>query len=352
MPDAPHPTTTAGPPQQQLPAVPAGLHPALADPGTNPAAAYVASLPSPASQRVQGEALGVLACLLLEQGWPAVRAMRPAERWRLALGLDWGQVRAGHVGQLRSRLVEHYAPATCNGHLAALRKVLAWARDMGQMPAEPYDAARRAAAVVKGNSRRAGREVQAVELGALAAACAADARPQGARDAAMLAVLYGAGLRRAEAVGLTLADYDADSGALQVRGKGRHHRTSYVTNGAAQAMADWLALRGPEPGPLFLGITSAGRIAPADSEHMTGQAVLAMLRRRAAQAGVASFSPHDLRRTYAGDLLDAGADLATVQMLMGHASPTTTARYDRRPEAARRRAAERLHFPYQRRAAA
>jgi site-specific recombinase XerD len=349
---APIPARPATAVAGQPPAVAAAPRrlPALADPGTNPAEAYVASL-APTSRRTQGDALGVLACLLLEMDWPAIAALRPAERWQLALGLDWGQVRSGHVGKLRAQLAERYAPATANGHLAALRRVLRCARSLGRMAAVDHEAAVADLAPVRGNSAPAGRSLPAAELGALFDSCADDPRPQGARDAAMLAVLYGAGLRRAELVGLDLADYDPDSGALAVRGKGRRHRTTYVTNGAAEAVGVWLGLRGAEPGPLFVGITRHGRLDPQRA-RMTGQAVLAMLRRRAAQAGVAGFSPHDLRRSYAGDMLDAGADLATVQTLMGHASPTTTARYDRRPEAARRRAAERLHVPYRRRVAA
>jgi site-specific recombinase XerD len=80
---------------------------------------------------------------------------------------------------------------------------------------------------------------------------------------------------------------------------------------------------------------------------MTPDAVLKALARRARQAHLSRpFSPHDLRRTFAGDLLDSGADIATVSALMGHSSVAVTARYDRRGEAVKVRAADLLHYPY------
>ncbi len=119
--------------------------------------------------------------------------------------------------------------------------------------------------------------------------------------------------------------------------------TTYLDGGAAAAIADWLAVRGAIAGPLLCPVNKAGKIT---IRRLSDQAVLGALQKRATQATVKGFSPHDLRRTFISDLLDAGADIATVQRMAGHASPETTSRYDRRGEATKRRAASLLHLAY------
>ena len=103
-------------------------------------------------------------------------------------------------------------------------------------------------------------------------------------------------------------------------------------------------MRGPEPGPLFVPVLKSGRMVV---RRLIPHAIYKMLGKRAQQAGVKAFSPHDLRRTFVSDLLDAGADIATVQQLAGHAGIATTVKYDRRGEAAKRRAVELLHVPFE-----
>jgi site-specific recombinase XerD len=230
--------------------------------------------------------------------------------------------------------------------LAALRGVLKECWRLGYMTAEDYH---RAADVptIKAQTLPRGRALASGEISALMGACGRDSSPAGIRDAALIAVLYGAGLRRSESVGLDLPDYNVETGELVICGaKGRKDRLGYATNGSADALKDWLVVRGGDPGPLFCSINKGGRIR---IRRLTDQAVLHILKKRAVQAGVASFSPHDLRRSFISDLLDAGADISTAQQLAGHSNVQTTARYDRRGEATKRKAAELLHVPYLRR---
>jgi integrase len=240
--------------------------------------------------------------------------------------------------------METKSPATANRVLAALRGVLREAWKLGLMDAQAF---RHAVDVpgVRGERLPRGRALSRRELQKVFSACARDESPIARRDAALLAVLYGGGLRRSEAVGLDLMDYHRETSELWVRrGKGGTQRVSFMTDGATRALDCWLAVRGSEQGPLFWPADGRGR--PPLNRRMTDHAIALMLRRRARQARVQPFTPHDLRRSFVSDLLDAGADMVTVAKLAGHANVQTTARYDRRGEEAQRRAAELLRVPF------
>jgi integrase len=254
--------------------------------------------------------------------------------------LDWTALGYAECQAIRAELASRYAPA-----MSALRGVRRECFRLGLISAEQL--ARSAdLAGVRGERLPAGRHVSSLELLALFQSCAADPRAaSGARDVALIAVLAGAALRRAEASALDLTEVDLGEGSLVVRGKGGRERRAFLAQGGEEALGAWIAVRGTEPGPLFVGVAKGGAIDPAMG-GIGPDAILAILRRRARRAGVADFSAHDLRRTFIGEALEAGADLAAVQQLAGHRSVTTTARYDRRPEAARRQAARRARIPY------
>ncbi len=298
-------------------------------PCQHPALVYLAHL-GPGSRRTMRQALDVIATLVSG-------GVLDAET------MNWPALEYQHTIAIRSALAERYAPTTASKILAALRGVLKESWRLGLMDAETYH---RAADLpgIKGERLPRGRALSTGELRSLFRVCGDDPTPAGRRDAAMLAVLYGAGLRRSEVVSLDVGDYEPESGTVTVRqGKGRKDRTGYAANGAQEALEGWLAIRGEEPGPLFLPIDKGGTV---HHRRMTDQSVLVVLRKRAGQAGVPQFSPHDLRRTFISDLLDCGADLATVQQLAGHSSPTTTAHYDRRGERVKKKAAQLLHVPF------
>lgn len=294
----------------------------------NAASVYLAGL-SAGSQRTMRQAL----CAIAEIAAPDT----PCESF------PWGALRYEHTQAIRARLAERYDAATANKMLSALRGALKAAWRLGQMRAEDYMRAADISSVKGGKvDQAAGRAITDGELRAMVGVCK-DESAAGARDAAIFALAYSGGLRRAELVALDREDVDAETGVLTVKGKGNKQRTAHIHNGALRALQGWLDVRGDEAGALFWATRKGGTLVEG---RMTTQAVYNIIRHRAQQAGVKTFSPHDLRRTFAGDMLDAGVDIATVQRMMGHANVSTTAGYDRRGERAKADAAKRLHFPF------
>jgi site-specific recombinase XerD len=190
----------------------------------------------------------------------------------------------------------------------------------------------------------AGRALALWELRVLFGACADDAGLAGVRDAALLAVLYGAGLRTREAVALELADYSGETDTLRVRGyPGQPLRFGYLAPGSRAALETWCAERGALPGPLFWPIAQG---QSCHARRLSPRAVYAIVQRRARLAGVEPVSPCDLRCTFLTDLLDTGVEPAVVRALAGP-TPGWPEAPDALPdEGAKRRAVERLHVPY------
>lgn len=277
------------------------------------------------------------------------------------LDLPWHRLRRAHLIALRAWLIEHRAPATGRRLLAAVKGVLKEAWRLGQMATDDYQRAIDIKPIRGvGKEQAAGRALTAGEKAAILAAMPATSA--GIRDSAIVGLALYGGLRRAELSALATADYDPSTGQLTIRkGKGAKARTIYVAPGVDDALADWLAIRAGDhnahggtnssdtnsrsENPLFVHIRKGGHLTNAS---ISPEAIYAIVQRAIERANVKKATPHDLRRTFAGDLLDAGADISTVQKLMGHSSASTTASYDRRGERAKQSAINRLHMPYQR----
>ena len=154
------------------------------------------------------------------------------------------------------------------------------------------------------------------------------AKPLGLRDLAILEVLYSCGIRVSELSGLNLSSVDADQRLVKVVGKGNKERIVPIGRKALRAIQDYieatLPLRkgvqgDPQNAPLFINFRGG---------RLTTRSIGRIVKKYASQCGLMSeITPHSLRHTFATHLLDGGADLRSVQELLGHASLSTTQKY-------------------------
>jgi integrase/recombinase XerD len=154
------------------------------------------------------------------------------------------------------------------------------------------------------------------------------AKPRGARDAAMLEVLYATGLRASELVGLTLGDLHLDAGYLRCVGKGSKERVVPMGAEAGAALTAYLAAGRPA---LLSGKRSETLFVGRGGRPLTRQGFWKALRSHARRADVrlpaGEVSPHKLRHSFATHLVEHGADLRAVQAMLGHADISTTQVY-------------------------
>ena len=265
-------------------------------------------------------------------GASLARSTRAAYRRDLEGFIDYCEA-AGIVGPdqlqrddvrawLRHRSAAGLAPATLARSLASVRHLVRWHRREGTLASDPT-----AGLSAPRGAQRLPRVLRADELGQLLDEDAQPERPTAARDDAVLELLYGSGLRVSELCGVDVGDLDLGRGLVRVLGKGSKERLVPVGDAAAAAIEAHLARAnaqldgadGTHPaagcGPELFRNARGKRLAPRD------------VRRIVDRRSPVPTHPHALRHSFATHLLDGGADLRSVQELLGHADLETTQIY-------------------------
>jgi integrase/recombinase XerC len=213
-----------------------------------------------------------------------------------------------------------YASSTVARKLASMRSFFAFGQREGWVtanPAKPLRSPRR--------SRKLPKFLTGDEISRLLAApLATDAG--GLRDRAILELMYSAGVRVQELVNIDDADLDLRGGTVRVRGKGRRERLGIVGSHARAALRAWIAAR---PNPATASRPAARPLfTNRFGSRLSVRGVARLLEKHLATAGLTGrASPHTLRHSFATHLLDAGADIRSVQELLGHKSLVTTQIY-------------------------
>ena len=218
-----------------------------------------------------------------------------------------------------------YAPATINLRLAAVRRIAYEAADAGLLSPELAAGIRR----VKGMRRigvRLGNWLTP-EQGRRLLESAAPSSARDLRDHAMVAMLIGCGLRRAELLALrveSIQQREEHWVIADLVGKGGHVRTVPIPIWVKSKVDAWLVAAAITRGPVFRAINKAGRVW---GDGMSPKVLWDVVRTAAARAGIDKLAPHDLRRTCARLCHLAGGELDQIQFLLGHVSIQTTERY-------------------------
>ena len=278
------------------------------------------------------EAEEYLAWLVAERGRAPTtvaayrRDLQAYARWlegRRLVDVDAGMIEA-YVAALRAT---GRSPASVARAIVAVRSLHRFLADDGIAPTDP-GAAVDTPRVPRGLPKALSEDEVNALLGAVVGF-----DPVGRRDRAILEVLYGAGLRVSELVGLSLGDLDLEGGSLRAFGKGSKERVVPLVGMAADAVREWLAPSGRgalEPEQWARRGDAEAVFLNTRGGRLSRQGAWGVVRRYGDRVGLGDkLTPHVLRHSCATHLLDHGADIRVVQELLGHASISTTQVYTR-----------------------
>jgi site-specific recombinase XerD len=165
------------------------------------------------------------------------------------------------------------------------------------------------------------------------------------RDRAMLATLFSTGMRVSELCSLNRDMVSVERGELAVRGKGGKVRPVFVSGDAGKHLGEWLKARADLDEALFIRIPRSGKFGSYDDLRLTPRSIQRIVKIHATAAGIVGkkVSPHTLRHSFATDLLRNGADIRSVQEMLGHSSVTTTQIYTHVTDKGLREVHEKFH---------
>ncbi|MCF5722760.1 site-specific integrase [Pseudomonas syringae] len=258
--------------------------------------------------------------------------------------IDWHLLQPEHVIALVAALREDgYAPNTSSLYVNAVRGVMNEAWRMSLITQE-HLLRMRTVKPAPGTRLGQGRNLRRTLIREMMDVCAADPRPQGLRDAALIGLLYGSGMRKSESVNLDLNQLNFAERSLRVIGKGNKELLKYAPDWAFAKLQAWLdfrreQLKEGEQDDTFL-FNRIRRGSHITRERITKHAIYYIARQRGEQVGV-KIMPHDFRRSFITRVIEEH-DLSIAQKLAHHTNIQTTASYDVRDDNERRRAVDRF----------
>lgn len=243
-----------------------------------------------------------------------------------------------HLNRTRDNRGAELSKTTQNYHLIALRSFLKYLakRDVKALDSAKIELAKTTRPQVTFlDHEELGRLFNAIDT----------SNPIGLRDRAIVELLFSGGLRVSELIGLDRSQVNIARREFMVRGKGQKDRPIFISESAADWLDRYLQTRQDPAAPLFIHYSGTGDQSENGAfQRLTARSVQRMIKRYAATAGIIKHvTPHTLRHSFATDLLHNGADLRSVQGLLGHANVQTTQIYTHLTDPQLKKVHERFH---------
>lgn len=246
--------------------------------------------------------------------------------------VEWHTIKAGAVSELLYIWRDQLDVSTIRLYMHALRGVARACFIRGMMPADEFALLGQVKMPRGRNKVGRGRAIEQKYKAELLRDCMMDERIQGVRDAALIALLFGSGIRRAEAASLLDENLDLDDAEFRVRVKGGDYVVRYLAAWTLPYLKAWRDVRRANElhtGPFLSRIWKGGKIT---NNAMQGRSLFYLLEERSKRAGLPFLvRPHDARRTVGTEMLSTHGELIA-QKVLGHADLSTTRLYDKRSD--------------------